>query len=408
MQINKKIMNKNPDIVKLTEKNVASTYGRFPIALTRGKGTKVWDASGKQYTDFVAGIAVDNLGHCHPAVVAAIRKQAGQLLHVSNLFHIESQSLLAEALTRHSFADKVFFCNSGAEANEAAIKLARRYFHDKGEKNRREIISMKDSFHGRTMGAISATGQKKFHEGFAPLLPGFKYVPFNDLEAVKKALSSKTCAVLVEPIQGEGGVNLPDKNYLKELKKLCAKNGSLLIFDEVQTAFGRTGKLFAYENFGAKPDIMTLAKALGAGVAIGAMAATNKAMKSFVPGTHAATFGGNPLACSAALAAFKIYTSAGFMEKTARTGDYFISRLKEFEEKFSVVKEVRGVGLLLAMELKQPVGSIVQDCLRQGYLVNGIKQNILRFIPPLIVTKKEIDGLIEILSQNLDKMQAPK
>jgi len=399
------IMDKNQDIVKLTEQNVAETYGRFPIALVRGKGTKVWDASGKQYTDFVSGIAVDNLGHCHPSVVSAIRQQAGRLLHVSNLFHIESQSLLAEKLTRHSFADKVFFCNSGTEANEAAIKLARRYFFDKGEKGRREIITMKDSFHGRTMGSISATGQKKFHVGFTPLLPGFKYVAFNNLQAVEKTLSSKTCAVLVEPVQGEGGVNLPHKNYLKELKKLCAKNGSLLIFDEVQTAFGRTGKLFAYELFGAKPDVMTLAKALGGGVAIGAMAATNKVMKSFVPGTHAATFGGNPLACSAALAALKVYTKAGFMEKTARTGDYFISRLMELEKSFSVVKEVRGVGLLLAMELKQPAGTIVEDCMRQGYLVNCIKQNILRFIPPLIITKKEIDGLIETLSQSLEKMQ---
>jgi len=398
-------MNKNQDIVKLTEQNVASTYGRFPIALVRGKGTKVWDASGKQYTDFVSGIAVDNLGHCHPAVVSAIRKQAGQLLHVSNLFHIESQSLLAQELTRHSFADKVFFCNSGTEANEAAIKLARRYFFDKGEKGRHEIITMKDSFHGRTMGSISASGQKKLHTGFAPLLPGFRYVDFNNIQAVQKTLSSKTCAVLVEPIQGEGGVNLPDKTYLKELKKLCTKNGSLLIFDEVQTAFGRTGKLFAYENFGAKPDIMTLAKALGAGVAIGAMAATNKVMKSFVPGTHAATFGGNPLACSAALAAFKVYTKAGFLEKTARTGDYFIARLRQLEKSFSIVKEVRGAGLLLAMELKQPAGTIVEDCMDQGYLVNCIKQNILRFIPPLIITKKEIDGLIEILSQSLKNLQ---
>jgi len=397
-------MKKNSDIVKLTEQHVASTYGRFSIALTRGKGTKVWDASGKEYIDFVAGIAVDNLGHCHPAVVSAIRKQAGTLLHVSNLFHIESQSLLARELTSHSFADKVFFCNSGTEANEAAIKLARRYFFDKGEKNRREIISMKNSFHGRTTGSLSATGQKKFHEGFAPLLPGFKYVAFNDLEAVKKALSAKTCAVLVEPIQGEGGVNLPDKTYLKELKKLCAKNGSLLIFDEVQTAFGRTGKLFAYERYGVKPDIMTLAKALGAGVAIGALAATNKVMKSFVPGTHAATFGGNPLACTAALAAFKVYTKPGFLKKADQTGDYFFSRLKELRESYSVVKEVRGVGLLLAMELKQPAGTIVEDCMRQGYLINCIKQNILRFIPPLIITKKEIDGLIKVLSQSLKKM----
>jgi acetylornithine/N-succinyldiaminopimelate aminotransferase len=394
-------MKNNQDIVKLTQQHVAATYGRYPIALVRGKGTQVWDASGQQYTDFISGIAVDNLGHCHPAVVSAIRKQAGQLLHVSNLFHIEAQSLLAAELTRLSFADKVFFCNSGTEANEGAIKLARRYFFDKGDKNRREIITMKNSFHGRTTGSLSATGQKKFHTGFGPLLPGFKYVAFNDIPAVQKALSSKTCAVLVEPIQGEGGVNIPDKKYLKELRKLCTKNGCLLILDEVQTAFGRTGPLFAYEGFGIKPDIMTLAKALGAGVAIGALAATNRVMKSFVPGTHAATFGGNPLACSAALAALEIYTKPGFLEKAEQTGNYFFSRLEELADNFSIVKEARGTGMLLALELKQQGAGIVEDCMRQGYLVNCIQQNILRFIPPLIVTKKEIDGLINCLSKSL-------
>ncbi|MDA0691629.1 MAG: aspartate aminotransferase family protein [Nitrospinae bacterium] len=399
-------MKNNQDIVKLTQQHVASTYGRYPIALVRGKGTQVWDASGKQYTDFVSGIAVDNLGHCHPAVVSAIRKQAGQLLHVSNLFHIESQSLLAAELTRLSFADKVFFCNSGTEANEGAIKLARRYFFDKGDKNRHEIITMNNSFHGRTTGSLSATGQKKFHTGFGPLLPGFKYVAFNDIPAVQKALSSKTCAVLVEPVQGEGGVNIPDKKYLKELRKLSTKNGCLLILDEVQTAFGRTGPLFAYERFGIKPDIMTLAKALGAGVAIGALAATNRVMKSFVPGTHAATFGGNPLACSAALAALEIYTKPGFLEKAEQIGNYFFSRLEELAENFSIVKEARGVGMLLALELKQPGASIVEDCMRQGYLVNCIQQNILRFTPPLIVTKKEIDGLISCLSKSLKTAEA--
>ncbi|GJL77701.1 MAG: acetylornithine aminotransferase [Nitrospinaceae bacterium] len=398
-------MKKNQNIVNLTEKHVARTYGRHPIALVRGKGTQVWDASGKQYTDFVAGIAVDNLGHCHPSVVTAIRKQAGQLLHVSNLYHIEPQSLLAAELTLLSFADKVFFCNSGTEANEGAIKLARRYFFDKGDKNRREIITMKDSFHGRTTGSLSATAQKKFHTGFAPLLPGFKYVAFNDIAAVTKALSSKTCAVLVEPAQGEGGVNLPDKTYLRELRKLCTKNGSLLILDEVQTAFGRTGPLFAHERFGIKPDIMTLAKALGAGVAIGALAATDRVMKSFVPGTHAATFGGNPLACSAALAALKVYTKPGFLEKAERMGNYFFSRLEKLANDFSMVKEVRGIGLLLALELKQPGAGIVNDCMQQGYLINCIQQNILRFIPPLIVTKKEIDGLIDVLSASLEKAE---
>lgn len=396
----------NQDIVKLTGKHVASTYSRFPIALVRGKGTKVWDASGKQYVDFVSGIAVDNLGHCHPSVVAAVRKQAGQLIHVSNLFHIEPQSRLAAKLTSLSFADKVFFCNSGTEANEAAIKLARRYFFDQGDKNRREIITMKNSFHGRTTGSLSATGQKKLHAGFAPLLPGFKHVAFNDIEAVKKALSPKTCAALVEPIQGEGGVNLPDKTYLKELKKLCAKNGSLLILDEVQTAFGRTGKLFAHEAFGVKPDVMTLAKALGAGVAIGALAATRRVMKSFAPGTHAATFGGNPLACSAALAALEIYAKPDFLEQTQRTGNYFFSRLENLAKRHAIVKEVRGIGLLLAMELKRPGASVVADCMERGYLINCIRQNVLRFIPPLIVTKKEIDGLIGVLAESLKKAES--
>ena len=264
----------NKQIIKLTDQHVANTYKRFPIALVRGKGTKVWDCEGKAYIDFVSGLAVNNLGHCHPAVVAAIRKQAGQLLHVSNLYHIEPQSLLAVELTRVSFADKVFFCNSGTEANEAAIKLARRYFHDQENTARHEIITMENSFHGRTFGGLSATAQKKFHKGFDPLLPGFKYVPFNNIEAVKQAISSNTCAILIEPLQGEGGVHVAEKTYLKTIRELCTQNNILLIFDEVQTAFGRTGKLFAYENYGVRPDIITLAKALGGGMAIGAMAAT--------------------------------------------------------------------------------------------------------------------------------------
>ena len=344
----------NSDIIKLTEKHVAQTYGRYPIALVRGKGTHVWDRSGKEYLDFVSGLAVDNLGHCHPKVVSAIRKQAGELLHVSNLYHIEPQAKLAAELTRLSFADKVFFCNSGAEANEAAIKLARRFYHDRGEKSRREIITFNNSFHGRTMATISATAQTKFHVGFKPLLPGFKYVPFNDIAALQNALSAKTCAVLIEPIQGEGGVNVAKNSYLKNVKKLCQKNGSLLIFDEVQTGFGRTGKLFAYEHYGVQPDIITLAKALGAGVAIGAMAATDKVMQSFVPGTHAATFGGNPLACQAALASLKVLTSKNFIERSNEKGAYFLERLQALAKKYPFIREVRGLGLMLAVELDQP------------------------------------------------------
>ncbi|MZG29784.1 MAG: aspartate aminotransferase family protein [Nitrospinae bacterium] len=395
----------NKSIIQLTEKHVAGTYGRYPIALVKGKGAKVWDKSGKQYIDFVSGLAVDNLGHCHPAVVSAIKKQAETLIHVSNLYHIEPQSRLAEKLTSLSFADKVFFCNSGTEANEGAIKLARRYFFDKGQKERTEIITMNNSFHGRTLGSLSATAQKKFHAGFKPLLPGFKYIPFNDLPSARKAITKKTCAILVEPMQGEGGVNIPDPSYLKGLKKLCKEHDMLLIFDEVQTGFGRTGKLFAYELYRVKPDIMTLAKALGGGVAIGALAGTNQVMKSFVPGTHAATFGGNPIACSAALASLKVLTGKNFLDKTNATGNYFLQRLKEISKNNPVVREVRGKGMFLALELKKPGGNIVNECMERGYLINCIQQNVLRFLPPLNISRKDIDGMIAVLSDSLSKLK---
>ncbi|MBC8286343.1 MAG: aspartate aminotransferase family protein [Nitrospinae bacterium] len=394
----------NKRIIQLTEKHVAGTYGRYPIALVKGKGSKVWDKSGKQYIDFVSGLAVDNLGHCHPSVVSAIKKQAEKLIHVSNLYHIEPQSQLAEKLTSLSFADKVFFCNSGTEANESAIKLARRYFFDQGQSGRTEIITMHNSFHGRTMGSLSATAQTKFHTGFKPLLPGFKYIPFNDLPSARKAITKKTCAILVEPIQGEGGVNIPDPSYLKGLKKICQEHGILLIFDEVQTGFGRSGKQFAYELYKTKPDLMTLAKALGGGVAIGALAGTNRVMKSFVPGTHAATFGGNPLACAAALASLKVLTGKNFLTKASATGDYFLKRLKEIARKNSIVKEVRGQGMFLAMELNKPGGDIVIDCMKQGFLINCIQLNVLRFIPPLVITRKEIDSLMPVLSDCLTKL----
>ena len=397
-------MKSNQELIKLTNKHVAQTYGRYPIGLVRGKGTSVWDASGKKYIDFVAGLAVDNLGHCHPNVVSAIRKQAGRLLHVSNLYHIEPQSQLAAELTRLSFADKFFFCNSGTEANEAAIKLARRWFYDNGQPKRFEIITMKDSFHGRTMASLSATAQKKIHTGFKPLLPGFKYVPFNDIAALKKTITKKTCAVLIEPIQGEGGVNLAQETYLKILRKTCNEKGILLIFDEIQTGFGRTGHLFAYERHKIKPDIITLAKALGGGIAIGAMGSTNKIIKSFTPGTHGATFGGNPLACAASLASLKTLSKKGFLEKSSATGDYFLKQLYRLKDNFSVIREVRGVGLMLAVELNQPGAEVVTNCMKEGLLINCIQQNTIRFLPPLIITRKEIDFLIRILSKIFSKM----
>jgi len=395
-------MNKN--IIQLTEKHVSGTYGRYPIALIKGKGSKVWDKSGKQYIDFVSGLAVNNLGHCHPSVVAAIKKQAEKLIHVSNLYHIEPQSQLAEKLTSVSFADKIFFCNSGTEAIESAIKLARKYFFDQGQSGRTEIITMHNSFHGRTLGSLSATAQNKFHIGFKPLLPGFKYIPFNDLQSARKAITQKTCAILVEPIQGEGGVNIADPSYIRGLKKLCQKNGVLLIFDEVQSGFGRTGKLFAYELYKTKPDIMTLAKSLGGGVAIGAMAGSNRVMKSFVPGTHAATFGGNPLACSAALATLKVITGKNFLNKVNATGIYFLKRLKEIARENPIVKEARGTGMFLALELDQPGNDIVVDCMNRGFLINCIQQNVLRFLPPLNISRKDINSLVSVLSNSLTKL----
>ena len=398
-------MKSNQELIKLTNKYVAKNYGRYPIGLVRGKGTVVWAASGKKYIDFVAGLAVDNLGHCPPTVVNAIRKQAGKLLHVSNLYHIEPQSQLAAELTRLTFANKFFFCNSGTEANEAAIKLARRWFYDNGQPKRFEIITMNDSFHGRTMASLSATAQKKIHTGFKPLLPGFKYVPFNNLVALKKAITKKTCAVLIEPIQGEGGVNLAQDTYLKTLRKICDKKGILLIFDEIQTGFGRTGRLFAYERYKIKPDIITLAKALGGGVAIGAMGSTNKIIESFSPGTHGATFGGNPLACAASLASLKNLTKKGFLQKASSQGDYFLKQLYCLKEKFSIIREVRGVGLMLAVELDQPGANVVTDCMKEGILINCIQQNTIRFLPPLIITRKEIDLLIKTLSKIFTKMQ---
>ena len=398
-------MKSNQELIKLTNKHVAKNYGRYPIGLVRGKGMVVWDASGKKYIDFVAGLAVDNLGHCPPSVVDAIRKQSGKLLHVSNLYHIEPQSQLAAELTRLTFANKFFFCNSGTEANEAAIKLARRWFYDKGQPKRFEIITMNDSFHGRTMASLSATAQKKIHVGFKPLLPGFKYVPFNDITALKKAVTKKTCAVLIEPIQGEGGVNPAQKTYLKTLRKICNEKGILLIFDEIQTGFGRTGPLFAYERYKIKPDIITLAKALGGGIAIGAMGSTNKIIQSFSPGTHGATFGGNPLACAASLASLKTLTKKGFLQKASSQGDYFVKQLHSLKENFSVIREVRGAGLMLAIELNQPGAKIVTACMKEGLLINCIQQNTIRFLPPLIITRKEIDLLIKTLSKIFTKIQ---
>ena len=389
---------KTKELVEKSNKYIAQTYGRFPVALVSGKGTKLWDADGKEYLDFVSGIAVCNLGHCPDAVVTAVQNQVKKLLHVSNLYHIEPQVELAEELVINSFADKAFFCNSGAEANEAAIKLVRKYFHDQG-KEKNEIITMKQSFHGRTVATLSATGQSKMQKGFEPLLNGFKYVPFDDTVALKEAISSETCAVMVEPIQGEGGVNIPDVNYLKSLREICDNNDLLLILDEVQTAMGRTGRLFAYQHYNIEPDIMTLAKGLAGGIAIGAMLATDKVISAFKPGNHASTFGGNPLAAAAGLAAFKEFSNKKLLSHVEEMGTYFLNKLNDLKKRFPFIKEVRGKGLMVAMEMDSPSSEVVNYCMAKGFLINCIQGKILRFVPPLIVQKNEIDSLINILEQ---------
>ncbi len=386
----------NIDIIGLTEATVANTYRRFPIAVVRGEGSRVWDADGKEYLDFTSGLAVCNLGHCHPAVVAAIREQAGLLIHISNLYHIEPQARLAGLMTKNSFADRVFFCNSGAEANEAAIKLCRRHFSLKGLP-RHKIITMERSFHGRTLGALAATGQKKFQAGFEPLLEKFTYVPFNDARAVKDAIDATTAAVMVEPVQGEGGVNVPSEGYLKELKEICKESGVLLIFDEVQSGMGRCGTLFAHELFGATPDIMTLAKGLGGGATIGAMLATEDIASAFSPGTHASTFGGNPLATAAGAAVMNVMLKDRVLENCRAMGEYLSGSLEELKKEFSFIKEIRGKGLLIGMELSMPGGPIVNACLDKGLLINCIGDAVLRFIPALTIERRQIDEMIKML-----------
>jgi predicted acetylornithine/succinylornithine family transaminase len=391
-------------LMMLSEKYVANTYARYPVVLVRGKGTRVWDVDGKEYLDFVAGLAVCNLGHCHPRVVKALQNQAEKLIHVSNFYYIEPQIQLASLLCKHSFADKVFFCNSGAEANEGAMKLARKYAKEKMEGDRYEIITMEGSFHGRTFATLTATAQEKFHKGYSPLMPGFKYIPFNDPEAVRKAVDSKTCAVMLEPVQGEGGVNCPSEGYLKGLREICDEKGILLIFDEVQVGMGRTGKLFAYEHEGVEPDLLTLAKSLAGGVPIGALLIKKGIAESFRPGDHASTFGGNPLATAAGVAALSAILEEGMLENCEKVGSYFLSRLEEMKKKFTFIKEVRGKGLILGIELKMEGGSIVKEMLQRGILINCTMGNVLRFLPPLIVTKEEVDQVVETLEEVFNKI----
>jgi acetylornithine/N-succinyldiaminopimelate aminotransferase len=385
---------------------IMNTYKRFPVVLRKGRGMKVWGTDGKEYLDFVGGVAVNILGHCHPRVVVAIQKQAQRLLHVSNFYHIGPQIRLAKLLVKHTFADKVFFCNSGAEANEAAIKLARKYSKDNLSPDCFEIITAENSFHGRTLATLTATGQERFQRGFEPLAPGFKHVPFNDTDALYKAVTKNTCAIMLEPIQGEGGVRIPHIDYFKEVKKICDENNLLLILDEVQTGMGRTGKFFAYEHFGITPDIMTIAKGLGGGVPIGAMLATDKTASAFQPTTHATTFGGNPLVCAAAVATIETLLEDGFiLDQCNRMSEYLKESLGNLKEKFpGLIIDIRGLGLLLGVELTIDCDTIVKNCLEMGVLINCTAEKVLRFMPPLIVQKKDIDHLINVLEKVLKSL----
>jgi len=379
-------------------KYLMQTYARQPISIVRGRGAKVYDMEGREYIDFVGGIAVNILGHGHPDLVQAIQRQAAQLIHVSNLYYTEPQVRLAQMLVDHSCADRVFFCNSGAEANEAAIKLARRYGHEKHGADRFEIITMKSSFHGRTMATLTATGQEKVQKGFEPLVPGFVYAPFNDFAAIESLVTDKTTAIMLEPIQGEGGVHVADQAYLKNLRELCTQKDILLIFDEVQTGMGRTGTLFAYEQLGVEPDIMTLAKGLGGGMPIGACLAKDAVAAVFTAGTHASTFGGNPLACAAGLAVCRILIEGRVLEQARRMGDYLSKGLADFKDRHRAVRDVRGLGLLQGLEVEIDAKAVVADCLTRGVLVNATSERVLRFVPPLIITQAEIDRVLETLS----------
>ena len=393
------------DSIKKTDNFVFQTYLRQGKAFVKGEGSFLWDEDGKKYTDFLAGIAVCGLGHCHPKITQAINKQASTLVHVSNLFYTMPQADLASKLCEKSFADRVFFANSGAEANEAAIKLARRYFQKKGDKIRFKIITMEQSFHGRTMATLSATGQKKIKEGFYPLLEGFSYVSFNDIEALKNEIDETVCGIMLEPVQGEGGIIPADPQFLKAVRELCNDKGILLIFDEIQCGMGRCGKLFAHELYGVTPDIMTLAKALGNGLPIGAMLATQDAAAGFDYGSHATTFGGTPLATAAALEVVNIISQETFLEQVREKGRYFKDKLVKLKEKHSRVTDVRGEGLLLGMEIElekdKDAAFFVGKLMKKGFIINGIQDKILRFAPPLIIEEKDIDRLISALDSLL-------
>ncbi|MFA5055275.1 MAG: aspartate aminotransferase family protein [Dehalococcoidia bacterium] len=391
------------DWQKLEKKYLMGTFKRLPVTIVKGKGARVWDEDGNEYLDFLGGLAVDVLGHSHPVVVNAVAKQARELIQTSNLVYTVPQVKLAKLMVENSCLDKVFFCNSGSEACEGAVKLARRYgkLHRKGAW---EVITATKSFHGRTLAMTAATGQHKFQEPYVPLPDGFVNVLYDSIDAIKKATTDKTCAIMMEPIQGEGGVNVPADDYLKKVRSWCDKKGILLILDEIQTGIGRAGSLFAYEQYGVEPDIITLAKGLGGGVAIGAFMAKDE-VSVFEPGEHGSTFGGNPLACAAGYATISYMLKNGVIDNCHTVGDYLAKSISGLKKKSPLVVGVRGRGLLLAMELSRDVSSdLVMECLKEGLILNPVLPNAVRFVPPLIITKDDVDEAMEIVKKVLARM----
>lgn len=389
-------MNKTAKVVSVYDKYIMNTYKRVPLCLEKAKGSKVWDIDGREYLDFFPGWAVSGIGHCHPKVVAAIAKQSKKLLHVSNNYYSALQGQLAAAIIENAFPGKVFFANSGAEANEAAVKLARKYGHDKG---RFEVITMTKSFHGRTLAMITATGQDKVKHGFEPLPQGFTHIPFDDIEAVKEAITDKTAAIMLEPVQCEGGINIARPEYLKALRNICDEKDIVLIFDEVQTGMGRSGRMFAFHNYGIAPDVMTLAKALGGGLPIGAAVANKKLQDVLTPGTHASTFGGSPIVCAAALAVFEAIKKEKLLANTNRMAAYLRKKLEALKAKYRFVKEIRMLGLIIGVELTIKGDDIYKECLKEGLLINCTQDTVLRIMPPMTVSKPEIDKAAAILDK---------
>ncbi|MEA3490054.1 MAG: aspartate aminotransferase family protein [Candidatus Omnitrophota bacterium] len=388
-------------VKELYDKYVLPTYTRQDLCLVKGDGVWVEDVEGKKYLDFFPGWAVSGIGHRHPRVIKRLGEQMERILHVSNNYYSDVQPLLARKIIDHSFPGRVFFANSGAEANEGAIKLARKY----GNPERYEIIAMENSFHGRTLATLTATGQEKVKKGFSPLPEGFKHVPFNDIDAFRAAITGRTVAVIIEPIQGEGGINVPDGKYMRSLGDICVEKDMLLIVDEVQTGMGRTGEMFAYRHFGIKPDAMTLAKSLGGGLPIGVMVVSERLMDVLTPGSHASTFGGSPIVSAAALGVFEAIEEDGLLENAVRMGEYLVSRLEDLKRSKGIIETIKGIGLMIGVKLKvEDASGVAEECTKEGLLINCTQKNVLRIMPPITVTREHVDMAVEKLSKSLERI----